>query len=462
MAQTRLGRAGHITGKDVTQLATQVIMPKLGLTMTQGKVVKWLVAEGEAVSKGQTVVQITTEKIANVVEAPAEGIVRKILAPAGTTVPVLAPLAVIAGGDEDISDLVSAAKESSARPLAVAAQAAGGEQKVSPVARKLAEEAGLDLAGVTGSGPGGRILREDVERAISERAAAPAAQQAAPAVAHTASPAARRLAAEQGIDLAFVKGTGPGGRILTEDVERCAAACPAPRAAGSHPADEMRLTIARRMFESLQTTAQSTLTREVNASELVRFREAIVVGFNRDFGVKLTYTDLFLRAVALALRAHPGINVSFDGQSTTVHAEINLGVAVDLGDNGLIVPVLRDAGTLSLPELSRRVKTLVENARAGTLSADDIAGGTFTVTNLGMYGVDAFTPVLNPPESAILGIGRIAARPMVSGGVVVPGQSVVLSLTHDHRVIDGAPAARFVETVARFLEAPYTLLALGG
>ncbi|MHB8757798.1 MAG: dihydrolipoamide acetyltransferase family protein, partial [Bacillota bacterium] len=299
--------------------------------------------------------------------------------------------------------------------------------KVSPVARKLAEEAGLNLATINGSGPGGRILREDVEQALAARAAAAAAPAAvSPAAAHVAhAPAAAAAASDQVI-----------------------------------PVDEMRLTISRRMMDSLNGAAQTTISRTINAGELVRLREALRPRIEQGSGVRLTYTDLIVRAVALALRRSPEINVTFDGQAVTRRAEVNVGVAVDVG-NGLIVPVVGHADALGLAQLSTRIKALADKARRGALEPDDVTGGTFTVTNLGMYGADAFTPIINPPESAILGVGRIADRPVVENGRVVPGKEMALSLTHDHRVIDGAPAARFLGAVADYLEAPYTMLGLG-
>ncbi len=474
-------------------------MPKLGLTMIQGKVVKWLVAEGATVNKGQTVVQVTTEKIANVVEAPAEGVLRKILVAEGKTVPVLTTLAIIAGPSEDISAALEAASKppsisgvvagaavpaapkaapvvstaAATAPLAARPAADSESIKVSPVARKLAEEAGLNLATVNGSGPGGRILREDVERALAARAAAaasPAAISPAAAPAPTgaaaggpvkASPAARKLAEQKGLDLSTIRGSGPEGRILTEDVERAAAGGSAATASDQViPADEMRLTISRRMMDSLNGAAQTTISRTINAGELVRLREALLPRIERESGVRLTYTDLIVRAVALALSRSPEINVTFDGQAVTRRAEVNVGVAVDVG-NGLIVPVVGHADALGLAQLSTRIKALADKTRRGALEPDDVAGGTFTVTNLGMYGADAFTPIINPPESAILGVGRIVDRPVVENGRVVPGKEMALSLTHDHRVIDGAPAARFLGTVAEYLEAPYTMLGLG-
>lgn len=485
-------------------MATQVIMPKLGLTMTKGKVVKWLVAEGAEVAKGQPIVEITTEKIANVVEAPADGLLRKVIVPPGATVPVLAPLAIVGAAGEDIADLVarataavnasvSATPPAGAVPTAAPApvpvpvvrgapapEARTEGAKASPKAARLAEEAGLDLSAVVGSGPGGRILVEDVEKAIAARDAVPAGPpDAAPpdAARVKASPAARRLAGEKGIDLGTIQGTGPEGRILSEDVERAAAArvaggrapqLPAPPGTppadrpASGPADEVRLTIAGRMMDSLHGTAQLTITRAVNAGELVRLRQALLPRIERERGVRLTYTDLVVRAAALALREHPWVNVSFDGVNIIVHQEINIGVAVDLDRGGLIVPVLRGADRLGLADIAAGVRDLVDRARRGALTADDVTGGTFTVSNPGMLGVDAFTPIINPPESAILGVGRIVNRPVVAGGQVVPGQEMVLSLTHDHRVIDGGPAARFLAGIARYLEEPYSLLSLGG
>ncbi len=501
-------------------MATRVIMPKLGLTMTKGKVVKWMAAEGAPVTKGQPLVQITTEKIANVIEAPAGGVLRAVLVPEGATVAVLAPLAVIADTGEDIQELVAElAKASKAATVAAAGAPAGrgfvpvspsvppapaaglvspaaispgvstpSAARVSPMAAKLAAQEGVDLAAVAGSGPGGRILREDVEKVMAARRVAapvappvllaPAAPGAAlarpaypprtgpayppltgPAVAGRASPAARRVAAERGVDLRLVRGTGPGSRILSEDVERAVPQLPGP---ASGPVGEVRRTIAQRMMESLQGTAQLTLTRSVNVTELARLREALQSRMERERGFKLTYTDLVVRATILALGEHPELNVAFDGESATYHEPINLGVAVDLGEGGLIVPVLRDAGRLGLADTAAAIRELGEKARQGTLSIDDVTGGTFTVTNLGPLGVDAFTPILNPPESAILGVGRVADRPVAAGGQLLAGKEMVLSLTVDHRIIDGAAGARFLASLARYLEEPSSLLSLEG
>ncbi len=492
-------------------MAMQLIMPKLGLTMTKGKVVKWMVTEGAELAKGQQVVQITTEKIANVIEAPAGGVLRKILVPEGATVPVLATLAIIAGAGEDIDAMVKAAVAATAAvvttpaptpapaaapiapaagsaarpaatvpgyppapaggypPAAVPRAAEAGVAKASPVAVKLAQETGIDLSTVTGTGPGGRILREDVEKAAAARAAF-VADTAGSGERVKASPAARRLAQERRVDLAAIRGTGPDGRIVSEDVERAAAGEPGPGPASgvsrpvpaSGPADDVRLIISRRMMESLQGAAQMTVTRRVNVLELVKLREAILPRIEREYRIRPTFTDLIVRAAALALAEHPEVNVSFDGQNVTYHAQANVGVAVDLGPGGLIVPVVRDAGRLGVGEIGAAIRALVEKARGGALTPSDVEGGTFTVTNLGMYGIDAFTPILNPPESAILGVGAISDRPVVEGDRVVAGKEMVLSLTHDHRIIDGAPAAAFLATVARYLEQPYSLLSLGG
>jgi len=182
----------------------------------------------------------------------------------------------------------------------------------------------------------------------------------------------------------------------------------------------------------------------------------------RERGFRLTYTDLVVRAAILALGDHPELNVAFDGEGATYFEPINLGVAVDLGESGLIVPVLRDAGRLGLADTAAAIRALGEKARQGTLSTDDVTGGTFTVTNLGMLGIDAFTPILNPPESAILGVGRVADRPVAAGGQLLAGKEMVLSLTVDHRIIDGATGARFLASLARYLEEPYSLLSLEG
>ncbi|MFN8556399.1 MAG: dihydrolipoamide acetyltransferase family protein [Dehalococcoidia bacterium] len=289
-----------------------------------------------------------------------------------------------------------------------------GEVRASPLARRLAEQHGIDLRAVRGSGPGGRIVQEDVERVIATGAAPPA--PAAPALTPTTAPAA-------------------GATV---------------------PFAGLRRTIADRLHGALQQMAQLTITTEADVTELVRLRTQLVEEWQAD-GVRPTYTDLVVKAAARALRDHPSVNASLDGDVIRLHAEIHVGVAVAL-ESGLIVPVVRQADRTPLKRLSRTVATLAERARAGTLGFDDVAGGTFSVTSLGMYEVDTFTPIINPPQAAILGVGRIRESVALVGREVVERRVMALSLTIDHRILDGAPAAEYLRRVKHLLERPFLLL----
>jgi len=282
-----------------------------------------------------------------------------------------------------------------------------------------------------------------------------------PTVEILASPMARKLAREYGLDLAQIPGTGPGGRVTEKDVEtyvaaqqRVAAPSPAPgavpKAARTIPFIGMRQVIAQRMTESLQTMAQVTATTEVDVSEMVKLREQLKTRFD------LTYNDIIVKAVTIALKDHPLVNSTLVGDEIYVLEEMHIGVAVALED-GLIVPVVRDADKRTLAEIAQATRRLTEAARAGTLTVDEATGSTFTITNLGMYGVDISTPIINPPEVAILGVGRIIEKPAVYQGDIVKRSMMTLSLTFDHRIVDGAPAAAFLKTLAGILEKPYLL-----
>ncbi len=285
-----------------------------------------------------------------------------------------------------------------------------------------------------------------------------------------ASPVAKRLAAEHGIELATVAPSGPEGRIVKEDVERAIAAGPlavptgaAPISAapleGSIPYRGIRRIVGERMLESLQGMAQLTLTMEVDMTDAVRLRRDLVSAWE-DEGIRVTYTDLVIKAAGLALRDHPRVNAALADETVAVQPEVHVGFAVAL-DEGLIVPVIRNADTKPLKQLAAESADLAGKAREGGLTPDDLTGGTFNVTSLGMFGVDAFTPIINPPQAAILGVGRLADRPAFTGdnGTEVERRSfLMLSMTIDHRLLDGAPAAEFVQSVKRYLEHPYLLL----
>jgi len=345
--------------------------------------------------------------------------------------------------------------ETAAPPAAGAPEEAPREVRSSPAARRLARELGVDIAQVQGTDRGGRITESDVQAFYDARRSREAVDKAAQ-LHVLASPLARRMAAEEGLDLSQIEGTGPGRRITEEDVLRALEAPESPLHAAI-PFGGMREAIAKQMVHSLQTTAQLTLTSKADVTELRATREALRTRWER----KISYTDLLVKAVATALGEHPLLGARLEGDQILLPTEINVGVAVALED-GLIVPVVRNVDRLTVPQISDRIKALAARARSDELSVDDVTGAVFTVTNLGLYGVDAFTPIINPPEVAILGVGRIRQEVAWVDGQAAPRFSVVLSLTIDHRVVDGAPGAAFLQTLVQILEHPALIFAEGG
>jgi pyruvate dehydrogenase E2 component (dihydrolipoamide acetyltransferase) len=339
--------------------------------------------------------------------------------------------------------------------------ASGAALKASPLARKIAEQHGVDLALVKASG--GTIQKADVLAYVESRKAAPAANGAAVRLV-AASPKARRLAAERGLDISALAGSGPGGAVLAADVAaapRPAAPVPAaPRVevpAGAVARAEGVSTIwrvmAERMTQSWTTAPHFYLVREVDVSRLATWRERA----SKQTTARITYTDLLVKLVAAALARHPAVNVSWKDGAIVRHAEINIGLAVAI-DDGLIVPVIHRADTLGLEEIATRREDLVTRAQAGKLRPADIQGGVFTISNLGMYGVDAFNAIVNPPQAAILAVGRIADRVVAVNGQPAVQPTMVLTLSCDHRALDGARAAQFVAMLADLIEEPLAIL----
>jgi pyruvate dehydrogenase E2 component (dihydrolipoamide acetyltransferase) len=389
-------------------------MPKLGLTMTEGTVVNWLKNEGDTVEKGEELVEILTEKITNVAEAPASGILKKILVGPGETAKVSEPIGIIAAPGEEIE--APAAPAERAVPAAeTATQAAEPAKRIkaSPAAKKLAEEHGIALADIEGTGPGGRITREDVLKAVESKEAKP--EPAAP-VTEAAKTEGKRV-----------------------------------------PLAGMRKVIAQRMAESARTAPHVTVDMEVDMSQATAFRKSLNAVATESIGGKVSFTDIIVKVVARALEDFPVINASLQEEEIVYHGEINVGVAVALED-GLIVPVIKNTNKLGIGAISQLVKELAEKARSGKLTPDEYKGGTFTVTNLGMFGVDSFTPIINPPESAILGVNRIQKKPVVVNDEIVIRPMMTLSLSFDHRLIDGSVAAQFLQRVKALLENPDLLL----
>jgi len=441
-------------------MPARVIMPALELAQDSGKVLQWLRAPGDTVRKGEPLLEIETDKATVEIEAPASGVLREVTAQAGDVIPVGQTIALIFGVDE--AQTASPAPPSAVPVAAPAASASmpAAAPKVSPLARKVAQQHGVDLAQVTSSGR--RIDRADV-LAFVERRAATQTGNGPGACLTAASPKARRLAAERGLDVADLRGSGPGGAVLAADVLATVmpAAVPAAVAetgpAGA-PADAPRVgtiwrVMVERMTQSWTTAPQFHLVREVNASRLVAWRKRAV----ERTGVRVTYTDLLVKLVAAAIGQHPGVNASWQDGRIVRRPDINIGLAVAI-DDGLVVPVIHQADRRGLAELVAEREALVGRAQAGKLRPADIAGGGFTISNLGMYGVDGFTAIVNPPQAAILAVGRIADRVVAVDGQPAVLPMMVLTLSCDHRALDGARGAQFLGTLAELVEEPLALL----
>lgn len=456
-------------------MATEVILPKLGQTMEEGAIVEWLKAEGDAVQRGDVLFTTESDKATLEVEAPKKGILRRIIVPQGETVPVLSVVAVItATEDEDISAYAFAtgqgtvARQSAAQPspgsqadlaaksLAATqapAQATPGRIFASPRARRKARTEDVDLSVVVGTGPNGRIVERDVVAYLDSQP--------------KLTPVARNAAALLGVDVSAIRGSGPGGTITKTDVETAAAsktrekpAIAEPEEAEVFPLAGPRRIIAERMAASARSTAHVTLTTEADATALVRVREQLKKEVAEEWGFAPAYNDLVAVIVARALSEYPYMNARLVEGGTAIERPgyINLGMAVDT-ERGLLVPVVRNADKKGLREIGAEFRELTSRARGGKALPDDLAGGTFTITNLGMYDIDAFTPIINLPEAAILGVGRIHAKPVVRKKRVRVREMVALSLAFDHRLVDGAPAARFLQRIKQLVENPYLLLA---
>ena len=447
-------------------MAVELKMLQMDQTMTKGKIGKWLVKEGDTVTEGQPLLEIETDKVVHEQESPTDGVIAQILAEEGTNVPVNALLAIIGAPGEEVERVEADTKTEQQKPVEPAQPKATPsvtttiEPKASPAARQLAEKLAIDLTEVTASGPGGRILEGDVQRYIDLRVPVPTE-----AARLKASPLARRLAKEHGVNLSSIAGSGPDGRVVRDDVLQAASTAPEISAvetpALQQPAeviamDGIRGIIAERMTLSVQTNASVTLHTEVDATAFVELRGMLNDKLQAR-EVSITYTDLLVKVVANALGEHPRLNATLTDEGIHLLSEINIGVAVALED-GLVVPVVRDADKERLSEISTQVKNFAERARSNQLTPGELQGGTFTITNLGNFGIDAFTPIINPPESAILGVGRILKKPVVHNDEIVIRSMLTLSLTFDHRVVDGAPAAQFLQTVSGYIQDPYLLL----
>jgi pyruvate dehydrogenase E2 component (dihydrolipoamide acetyltransferase) len=430
-------------------VAIDVIMPQMGADMTEGTVVRWLKQPGDEVKRGEALAEIETDKATVELEAFDSGILKKVVVPEGDTVPVGQVIAILGSPDEQvdveperlprheaaerhITDRPLAAPAAAAPPAATPGHDDPGRKRISPVARRIAEDAGIDPATITGSGPEGRVLRRDVEAAIAARKAAPAPEPPTPREPE----AARELAPAR--PTAAVRASQP----FTGETEVV-------------PLNRMRQTIARRMVQSKTQQPHYYLTLDIDMTDALAFRKQ--VNASLDEGDQVTINDLVVKAVALALERHPKFNGEYSDEGLKLHKQINIDIAVAL-DEGLIAPAIIDAGNKSLGRIAREARDLIARARSGHLRADEYSAGTFSITNLGNFGVETLIGIIKPPHAAILGVGSVMPQPVVREGEIVVRQVMKVALSADHRVSDGAEGARFIKEIQRFLENPVLLV----
>ena len=446
-------------------MPVDVLVPPLGTNVDTLTLISWYKQEGEMVAKNELLFAVQTDKAALDVESPASGILCRVSAQPGAEIAVLSRIATIRAPEEAAelgADLQHSPVPHTTKALSISAGARGPREPVSeqhdgrifisPRAKRLAEARALDWRSLRGTGPEGAIVERDI---LSQR----------PDVRPRAvSPVAQRMAEQSGVDWTQLSGSGPGGKVVREDVEQAAAVAKTtdPRAPFAERGDEhildvvplsgVRGIIAARLMHSVTTTAPVTLTAEADATALVELRSQLAAD-----GLAISYNALLMKILARALQEHPRMNASLEGEVIKLWREVNIGLAVD-SEQGLRVPVLRGVDRRGLQEIENEIRTLAEAARQGKTLPEEMRGGTFTLTNLGMFGIDAFTPIINLPECGILGVGRIKPQPSLIAEKLVVRQKVWLSLTFDHRLIDGGPAARFLQRVTQLVEKPHLLL----
>ncbi|MEU5845998.1 dihydrolipoamide acetyltransferase family protein [Saccharopolyspora shandongensis] len=413
---------------------TEIQMPRLSDTMEEGVISTWHKNVGDQVKRGEVMAEIETDKAIMELEAYDDGVLEKILVDAGATVPIGTPIAILGDGSGAAAEAAPApapaaaaapAAEAPAEPAAAPAPAApaapaeqGAKPKASPLAKAVAKEKGVDLSTVQGTGPGGRIIRADIEAVASAAPAAAAPAAAAPAAAPVVS---------------------------NEDVEEI-------------PLSNIRKVTAKRLVESKQQAPHFYLTSAIDVTDLMAFRATLNERLQAAGGPKVSVNDLVVKAVATALRANPAVNVSFAGDKMLQHKRINLGVAVAI-DNGLVVPVIKDADRKSVSEIAKESRELAGRAREGKLKLDEMSGGTFSISNLGMFGIEQFSAVINPPEAAILAVGAARDEVQVRDGEFVARKILRATLSADHRAVDGAVGAAFLQLLTGLLEDPIRIIA---
>ncbi|MCL1917060.1 MAG: 2-oxo acid dehydrogenase subunit E2 [Peptococcaceae bacterium] len=411
-------------------MAEWIIMPKQGLQMTEGTITTWFIEEGGHIEAGADLFEMETDKLTIRIPASEGGTLLKILHPAGDTVPITKPIAIIGASGEDIAMMLASVEKGAVTP-----------QFATPRAKMTAEQQGIPYQEVPGSGPDGLVIERDVlgySLAASVRA----------------TPLARKLASIEDVDLVSVSGTGSHSKIMAADVRRAARRNRQSSVRGEKviPLTGMRKVVSSRMKGSLLDMAQATHRITVDMTESVRLRDML-----KEVEIKVSYNDIVLRCVARALSEFPMMNSSWSDTGIIQKEYVNLGVAVAVSD-GLLVPVIKDADLLTLQELSACSSELAVKAKENRVTSEECSGGTFTVSNLGMFDIDSFTAIINPPEAGILAVGKLSRQPSVIKDEIVIRPMMQLSLTYDHRIVDGAPAAMFLRRIKELLENPGLLL----
>jgi pyruvate dehydrogenase E2 component (dihydrolipoamide acetyltransferase) len=443
----------------------EIKMPRLGLTMTEGTLVRWLKTEGDIVTPGDMLFEFESDKSLMEFESPAAGKLGKLLIPEGETVPcgtVLAHL-IFTGTEPNKTTTAESAQTNNlvvaqSEPAVSKDRSKLGVIEATPAAKRLAYQSGLSLGDISGRGPRGRIQMADVEAAI---------QTPAYTGGRSGTPLAKRMAHELGLDWTSLTGSGPGGRVVKADILAASqptvqvpdqpvdAPLPQESNYSTEPLSAVRRVIAQRMSESAFSAPHVTLFTEADATNLVSARSQI----NSEPGntVKVSYNALLIAIIARALGDFPYMNSCLINNEIRRYHEVHIALAVDT-DRGLLVPVIRNADQLDILAIQQQGDLVIQRALAGKSLPDDLTGGTFTLTNLGMFDVDGFTPVINQPQAAILGVGRIVPKPVVIENDIVIRQMVILSLSFDHRLVDGGPAARFLQRIKHLTERPFALL----
>ncbi len=438
-------------------MATEVVIPMLGVTIETGIIVEWLKNEGDPVEKGESIFVVEADKVTTEVEAPASGILAKILLPAGEKVPVLTIVAIITEPGEEIPEeyLRTGAVTTAAAPALVTPEPAvapggpsvdskaGGSLKIVPAARKLAQEKGLDIEALTGTGPDGAIIYRDVEDAL----AVPLESKA------KISTMASRLAEKEGASLTGIKGTGVRGRIMTADVTEAIEEAQRPQLGKTIPMDTMRQVIARRISESAFSAPHVYFFTDIHMDQLLIYRKEILPDFEAKFGQRPSVNDFLIKAVSLNILDFPMLNATIRDKKIHILPEVNVCLAVAL-PNGLIAPAIVNADRAGLADIVKQRTDLVQRARSDNLSIEELERGTFTISSLAQYDISYFTAIINPPQSAILSVGKTRDELYLNDGRVQSEKVATFGLSVDHRIIDGTVAAAFLQSLKLKLENP--------